>query len=85
MPAKKLVRPLLLIIILVVAGSMLVGQCSYFAGMGASLTDCDCLGHQLLLYDRTAADGPRKSICIGLIRSVECYQYVGGPPVECEI
>ena len=33
---------------------------------------------------RRPADGPRRTLCIGIARSKECYQYIGGPTVECD-
>ena len=51
--------------------------------MGAAAINCDCVGYEWLLYDRTASDGPRKTICIGIVRGTECYQYIGGPTKEC--
>lgn len=85
MPSKKIILPVVLVFILAVSAWMFIGECSFFAGMGASLTECECSGYELLLYDRTAADGPRKSICVGWIKSVKCYQYLDGPTVECEV
>jgi hypothetical protein len=38
---------------------------------------------QWQLYDCTAADGPRKTLWIGIIESRTCTQFMGGPVVDC--
>jgi hypothetical protein len=84
MPAKKVVIFLFIVSILVTVGLLLVNECAYGGGMGAAYQSCDCLGFEWELYDRTAADGPRKTLCMGIVRFKECYQYMGGPTVECD-
>jgi hypothetical protein len=74
----------LVLLALVAAGSLLVDECAYGGGMGAAYRTCSCLGLERQLYDRTAADGPRRTICAGLVRSRTCYQFQGGPQVPCE-
>jgi hypothetical protein len=34
-------------------------------------------------YDRSAADGPRRTICFGLVTSTTCYRSRGGDVVPC--
>jgi hypothetical protein len=79
----KWVFVLLALFILLILGFWLMGECAYTAGMGASYQTCDCLGLEWVVADRTAADGPRKTICIGIIRSYDCYQTLYGPKIEC--
>ena len=79
----KIIILLLTIYIPQVLGSLHINDCSFGGGMGAPVTTCDCAGYEWLLYDRTPSDGPRKTVCIGIIRATECYQYIGGPPQEC--
>ena len=83
MQAKKIVIPLLIVLLLIALGLLLVNECFYWAGMGAAYKSCDCVGIEQELYDQTAADGPRKTVCIGIVRSTQCYQYIGGPSIEC--
>ena len=80
---KKIVLPFLIVLILIAFGFLFVGECAYGGGMGAAYRSCDCLGIEWVLYDGTAADGPRKTICIGIVRSTDCYLYIGGQRVEC--
>jgi hypothetical protein len=80
----KTIATLLLTILFVLALALrFLRECAYGGGIGAAYKSCDCLGIEWELYDHTAADGPRKTICIGIVRSIDCYQYMGGPPVEC--
>jgi len=81
--SMKTIKLLLIILIPVILGLLLIHECSFFEGMGAKATSCDCAGREWLLYDRTASDGPRKTIYIGIVRATECYQYFGGPTEEC--
>jgi hypothetical protein len=85
MRPKKIVLALLIALLLMAAGLLLVNECYYWAGMGAAYKSCDCLGFERELYDHTAADGPRKTICIGLVRSSQCYQFMGGPAIDCKL
>lgn len=52
--------------------------------MGAAYKSCNCAGYEWLLYDQTPSDGQRKSLCLGIVLSTECYQFIGGPIKECE-
>jgi len=49
------------------------------SGRGDSYTDCDCLGYEWELIDPA-----RRTVCIGIVRSITCYQFIGGPVVDCE-
>ena len=81
--SMKKIKLLIIILIPLVLGLLLIQECSFGGGMGAAAKKCDCAGHEWLLYDRTASDGPRKTICIGIVRATHCYQYIGGPAQEC--
>jgi hypothetical protein len=85
MRAKKIILPLVVVLLLIALGLLFVNECFYWAGMGAAYKSCDCLGSEQELYDQTAADGPRKTVCIGLVRSTQCYQYMDGPGIECKV
>ena len=83
MQSMKTIKLLSIILIPLFLGLMLIHECSFAGGMGAAAKNCDCVGHEWLLYDRTDSDGPRKTICIGIVRATECDQYLGGPTEEC--
>ena len=51
--------------------------------MGARYRACDCRGIEWILYDRTPADGPRRTMCLGRVRTTTCYRFMGGPQIEC--
>jgi hypothetical protein len=84
MRLKNVYLPLLVGLVLLALGLLFTGECSYGGGMGAAYESCECLGIEWELYDQTAADGPRRTICIGIVQSTECYQYIGGPEVDCD-
>jgi hypothetical protein len=68
----------------VVAGALFIRECASGGGMGAAYTTCECLGLEWELYDRRPADGPRKTLCLGIVRSRTCYRFDGGPVVPCQ-
>ncbi|MGH7319654.1 MAG: hypothetical protein ACRELA_08525 [Candidatus Rokuibacteriota bacterium] len=83
MPSTTL-RTLLRVLALgVVAGFLLIREGAYGGGMGASYMTCQCLGVEWELYDSRPVDGPRKTICVGIVQSRTCYRSSGGPLVEC--
>ena len=51
--------------------------------MASAYRTCECRGLELQLYDRAAADGPRRTLCIGYLQSRTCYQFRTGPTVPC--
>ena len=83
MGSKTLRNTLLVVALYAVAGFLLVRECAYGGGMGAAYKTCECLGIEWELYDARPADGPHKTICIGIIRSRTCYRFTGGPIIEC--
>ncbi len=82
--SKKLIISASCLLIVVAAGFLLVNECAYGSGMAASYKDCECLGYEWELYDQTPADGPRKTVSIGVVRSITCYLFISGPVVECK-
>ena len=84
MRAQRVITPIFVVLLLAALGILLVNECDHGGGMGAAYQSCDCLGLEWELYDRTAADGPRKTLCIGIVRSRACYAYIGGPRVACD-
>ncbi len=43
----------------------------------------DCRGFEWLVFDRTAADGPRRTVCLGFVAERTCYRHREGPVVPC--
>lgn len=76
-------RVVLVVLAVVVAGALLIRECAYGGGMGAAYKTCECLGIEWELHDSRPADGPRKTMCVGIVRSATCYQTEGGPIVAC--
>jgi hypothetical protein len=71
------------ILIALLLGFLFVHDCSSVGGMGWSVVVCDCAGYEWLLYDRTEADGPKRSLCFGRLEDRQCFQYVDGPRIDC--
>lgn len=71
------------VILLVGLGVAAIHVCADGGGMAAAYRSCECRGLEWQLYDRTAADGPRRTLCIGWVRSRTCYQFRDGPIVAC--
>lgn len=71
--------------LLAVLGLILVRVCADGGAMAAAYQTCNCRGLEWQLYDATAADGPRRTLCIGLVESRTCYQSRGGPQVSCPV
>lgn len=65
------------------AAYLLIHECAYGGGMGARDRTCECLGVEWQLYDRRPADGPRRSLCLGIVASRSCYRMTGGPVIQC--
>ena len=74
---------LLVGLLLFAARAAFVHECAYGAGMGAAYRTCDCAGIEWVLYDRTPADGPRRTLCLGIVESTTCYTNMGGLETDC--
>ena len=68
---------------LAAAAWLLVHTCAQGGGMGAPYRTCECRGVEWTIYDRRPADGPRSTVCLGLVRSRTCYRLESGPVVPC--
>jgi hypothetical protein len=67
-----------------IAGAyLLVSECASGGAMAARYRTCRCAGVEWELYDRRPADGPHRTVCLGLVRARTCYETAGGPIVEC--
>jgi hypothetical protein len=62
---------------------LLVRECAYGGGMGARDRTCVCLGVEWQVYDQRPADGPRRSVCIGLVQSRTCHRTSDGGVITC--
>ena len=80
---RRVLLALLGVIVLIVGFMVFQNECAFGGAMGEAYRDCDCRGKELQLFDHTPADGSRKTVCIGIIRSVTCYEFRGGPETEC--
>ncbi len=72
-----------LAIVIVVLALALIRRCADGGAMAGVYQSCDCRGFEWQQYDRTAADGPRRTFCLGLVRSRTCYQFRSGPETPC--
>jgi hypothetical protein len=83
MKRRALVVLALVLPALLVIGFLFVHVCADDGGMASAYRTCDCRGVEWELYDRTPADGPRRTLCLGILRSRTCYQFRTGPIVPC--
>jgi hypothetical protein len=75
---------LLALVVLLGAGFVLVNRCADGGAMGARYRTCECRGTEWVQYDRTAADGSRRTLCLGVISSTACYRSRGGDLSSCQ-
>jgi len=83
MRSRVLRNTLLILAALAMSGFLLLRECASGGAMAAPYTTCNCIGIEWELYDHRPADGPRKTICIGVVESTTCYRYTDGPIGEC--
>jgi hypothetical protein len=62
---------------------LLYHECADGGAMASVYRTCTCNGIERVLSDQTAADGPRRSVCLGWVTSRSCYRYREGPQIEC--
>ena len=74
---------LVIVLLLVGLGFGMIRICADGGAMAGAYRTCECRGLEWQLYDRTAADGPRRTLCLGFIASRTCRQFRSGPIVAC--
>ena len=70
-------------LVMAAAALLLVRTCAAGGAMAGAYQTCECRGIEWELYDQTAADGSRKTLCIGWVASRQCYQFMDGPVIPC--
>lgn len=83
MRSTRLRVPLLILAAILTAGFLFIRECAFGGGMGAPYKSCNCIGIEWEMYDQHPVDGPRKTVCIGVVESTTCYRLTGGPIIEC--
>lgn len=83
MRSRPALVSVLLSSLLLGVGLLLVNVCADGGAMGAAYRTCECRGLEWQVYDRTAADGPRRTICPGHVARVTCHQNRDGAEVPC--
>ncbi|MGH7566502.1 MAG: hypothetical protein ACREK2_06710 [Gemmatimonadota bacterium] len=73
----------LVALFLLALGWIFTGVCAAGGAMASAYRTCECRGFEWEVYDRTPADGPRRTVCFGITRSETCYRSRGGPEVAC--
>jgi len=82
--ALRRIRWVVLVVAAIALGAfLLIDECASGGAMAGEYKDCECMGYELLLYDQTEADGPRKTICVGLVTEMTCYGFRDGPEKPC--
>ena len=78
------VRTLVIVAMLTLGlGLATIRVCADGGAMAAAYRTCECRGFEWQLYDQTAADGPRRTLCLGWVRSWTCHEFRTGPLVAC--
>ena len=75
---------LVVLSVVVISWALFNRECASGGAMGGVYRECTCHGWERVDYDNTAADGPRRTICLGWISARTCYQNRGGMEVPCE-
>jgi hypothetical protein len=75
---------LLALVVFLAAGFVLVTRCADGGATGARYRTCECRGIEWVQYDRTAADGPRRTLCLDVISSTACHRSRGGEVMACQ-
>jgi hypothetical protein len=81
--ASELRLALVVVGIVAALGLALIRICADGGAMAGAYKTCQCRGVEWQLYDATAADGPRRTLCFGLVKSRTCYQFRSGPRLRC--
>src|SRR5215510_6180572 len=61
----------------------LVHDCAVGGAMGGRYRDCRCGGLEWPVFDHKTDDGPRRTLCLGLVAERTCYRHREGPVVPC--
>ena len=59
-------------------------ECASGGAMGGWYKECSCRGFERVDFDNTAADGPLRTVCFGVVVTRTCYRSRGGPEIPCE-
>lgn len=82
--ATRRIRTVVIVALLALGlGLATIRICADGGAMAGAYRTCECRGFEWQLYDRTAADGPRRTLCLGWVRSWTCHQFRTGPLVAC--
>jgi hypothetical protein len=80
---RRTVGLVVLCALLATAVYFLVHDCAVGGAMGGRYRDCRCRGVEWPVFDHIAADGPRRTLCLGLVAERTCYRRREGPVVPC--
>lgn len=69
--------------VLAAAWLLLYHECASGGAMASWYRACTCSGFEWVLSDQTAADGPRRTVCLGWVTSHTCFQHRDGPQIPC--
>lgn len=80
---RRLATGVAAVVLLLGVGVVVVNECESGGAMAGRHQTCNCKGVEWLVSDQTAADGPRRSVCIGWVASHTCFQNRGGGQIPC--
>lgn len=73
-----------LLILAVSAWLLFYHECASGGAMGGRYQECSCRGIEVEDFDQTAADGPRRTICLGRVTQRTCFRDRFGPEIPCK-
>jgi len=85
LPPRKLVAVLTaLVLVVATAWVFFYHECAAGGAMGGWYKDCSCRGIERIDFDHTAADGPLRTVCYGLVAERTCYRDRFGSEIPCD-
>jgi len=74
----------ILLCIFIVLSIFFIHPCDHLTGWGrGTQTTCECTGIKWLYENKLPVDGDNKSVCIGTVKSTQCFQYQGSEKIDC--
>jgi len=84
MNRPRLVSVVVAALVVAIMGRLLVHGCTSGGAMGGAYRTCRCKGHEWVVADQMAVDGPRITMCFGWVTARTCHPFRDGPDVPCD-
>lgn len=80
---RPLVAAAFVLPLVVLLGFLFLHVCADGGAMASAYRTCHCRGTEWELYDRTPADGPRRTVCLGSFAPGRATS--SGPDLKCHV